>query len=72
MEKVAKLEIARFHFVSGCVNDGSLYAIGGIGSNLGAQTSWQTYDSEANEWTSHEGLNIFPYLGESLAFDGRN
>ena len=68
-EKVANMEIARCHFVSGSV-DGRLYAIGGIGSNSGALTSWETYDSEANEWTSHEGLNILLYLGESLAFDG--
>lgn len=69
-EKVANMETARCHFVSGSV-DGRLYAIGGIGSNSGALTSWETYDSEANEWTSHEDLNILPDLGEALAFDGR-
>jgi len=42
-----------------------------MGSNSVALTSWETYDSEANEWTSHEDLNILADVGESLAFEGR-
>ncbi|GLJ04667.1 hypothetical protein SUGI_0000940 [Cryptomeria japonica] len=67
-QRVADMDIARCYFVTEACN-GRLYAIGGMGS--GDLMSWETYDAEANTWTSHENLNVLPDIGESLAFDGK-